>query len=278
MLVALLAAILFATGFRITAEQLRRVDWRKLISFYLCRFMVLPALLYVLVAPLWPQLAPGVLLLALMPAGVTSPALTLLYAGNTAFALGLVTLSSLLTPMVVPVLFELLVGEDTVVDAGSLLFTLLIVLGVPAILHLFLLPVHKYRDKIGQKSIHLIIPLIGCMAMLAVARNRSFLFSHLDLALPMLAIAVVLYTLFYFGGLWFGGQKDWSQSIAQSFASGYVNNTLGVVLAVLHFDDLVVTLLVCSLFAGVAVVIPWTVWLDRSERNRNHTKTQNRRG
>src|SRR5262245_45846859 len=117
-----LAFIMFALGLGLVADDFYRVFIRRPKDFLVGAFsqmVLLPAVafLLVLVWPLRPELAVGVMIIAAAPGGVTSNLITAFARGDVALSISLTALTSLLSvvtiPLVVAFAYRQIVGAET---------------------------------------------------------------------------------------------------------------------------------------------------------------------
>ena len=101
-----LAFIMFTLGLTLTLADFRRVavQPKDFLIGALCQIVLLPLVGFLLVTiwPLDPALAVGVIIIAACPGGATSSLLTYLAKGDTALAVSLTAVSSLLTVVTLP--------------------------------------------------------------------------------------------------------------------------------------------------------------------------------
>ena len=261
-LAILISLIMFLSSFRVTTTELQNISLLSLFLFSLMRFVILPVLVFFLFDNFSPSYALGAFLLTLLPAGVTSPALSVIYSGNTSLALILVLLTSLLAPFLLPFLLSSLGSTYVEIDVFELAKTISLILILPFLLHLFVRKNKRASSWISNSSTSIITVSVGLVVMIAVAQQRSFIFEQKALFPAMIIIAVLLYLFYYLFGWFFIRKDDRANRITRSFASGYNNNMLGVVLAALYFDELTSYFAVVCIIAGAFVLVVWGKWLS----------------
>ena len=119
-----LGGILFFTALRIPFDGLRdaladRERWRLAWGFAAVRLVATPVLLWAAAHVLAPEWAPGVLLVAAMPAGLSSIALADLMRGDRLLALLAVVASSAAAPLTIPLMIQVFGPDHVVVDAAQ---------------------------------------------------------------------------------------------------------------------------------------------------------------
>src|SRR5690606_4551789 len=127
LILCVLSLIIFSSSFKVSFSiEFFRERALLIISFYVLRFLILPVVLFYLILPFSSFYASCLFLLFVLPAGVTAPAFTNVFGGNVALALVLLILSSILTPIVLPLLSGLLMTEVLEIDQFKLFSTLFI--------------------------------------------------------------------------------------------------------------------------------------------------------
>jgi predicted Na+-dependent transporter len=261
-----IAAIIFLACFRIESHHLGETKSGKLAFYYIARFIILPVPLYYLARLFVPSLAPGVFLLALMPAGVMSPAMAALMGGNAAVSLGLVVVSSLLCPLVTPLLFGFVVDESVSIDGFGLFLSLSLVLLLPIACHVPFRKQAPVREWIDRNNTLTTMLLLALAVLLVAARQRQVLQQSPETVIIDLLVLGIIFGLFYVLP-WIGLSRFSSESrIACTVSSGANNSLLGLGVALLHFDAGIVLFMVLS-------EVPWLLGLTLFQKHlRGHDK------
>ena len=125
----LLGIIMFGMGLTLKTEDFRVVFRRPgdVLVGCLAQFTVMPALAFLLtrVFALEPALAIGVILVGCCPGGTASNVITYLARGDLALSVGMTAVSTLLAPVLTPLLVWLLAGETVDVDVVGMLLSIL---------------------------------------------------------------------------------------------------------------------------------------------------------
>lgn len=97
------------------------------------QFIIMPCVAWLLVKvfSLEPALAIGILLVGCCPGGVSSNIMSYLCHGDVAFSVGMTCASTLLAPVMTPMLMELTAGAIIEIDAVGMFFNILIVTIIP---------------------------------------------------------------------------------------------------------------------------------------------------
>ena len=136
----LLGVIMFGMGLTLKPEDFRVVFSRPkdVLVGCLAQFTVMPLLAFALtrVFRLEEALAIGVILVGCCPGGTASNVITFLAKGDLALSVGMTATSTLLAPVLTPLLVWLLAGETVDVDVVGMLLSILWVVILPIVLGL----------------------------------------------------------------------------------------------------------------------------------------------
>jgi BASS family bile acid:Na+ symporter len=235
-----LGGILYFTCLKISLAEvragLRLRTLAQVAALAPLRLLVLPLLCWAVARVVAPAWAPGLLLLAASPAGMSTVAFADLYGGSRMFALLLVLGTSVLCPLTIPLLIDSL-GQGGMAGGAALLLTrmgyLVVVLVSPFILAQLtrrLLPAfverHRSRWTYGSIASSCLLVFIG------VASNRTawqdFPFS--DFATPV-ALATMVCLLGFAIGMTSRLMLQRAESIAFTCGEIWLNNGLAVAFA-----------------------------------------------
>ncbi|QQR78240.1 MAG: bile acid:sodium symporter [Candidatus Moraniibacteriota bacterium] len=258
----LLQFIFFTSGLRIDARaifsELR--DMKLFAAVSLFRLVVFPLFVYLLAVVFFPHLMMPLVLLAAMPAGMTSPLFVDMVRGNVPLALFLTAGTSLLSVITLPIILGLLGGESTVFDPWMIFRTLLFIMAVPIALAQAVRAFPFGRDLIvkGQSlsrfsSILALWLLIGTIASKNSAAIRSgFVGSDaLTAFLIMSGLLVLFHLACYAIGFW----RSRRDRITVTLSLSYMNFTLAIFLAETLFRDPAAMLVV------ILSMLPWNIGL-----------------
>ncbi len=260
-----IASIIFFACFRIDPKNLGETSAAKLSAYYIARFIALPIALFYLSELLTPSLSNGVLLLALMPAGVMSPAMTGLAGGNAAISLGIVLVSSLLCPFVTPIVFSLLIDTSVHIDPFGLFVSLSCVVFIPIALHLPFRKESATRSWIDKNNTLSTMLLLGISVALVAAKQRDILKYEPGIVLTQLLALFVMFAVFYVIP-WLTLRRFHIRSrIACTLSSGANNSLLGLGVALLHFSPEI----------GLFMVLSEVPWLGGLSIFQNFIRKQN---
>ena len=131
----ILGIIMLTMGLTLTTDDFRILARRPLdILIGACaQFFIMPCVAYLLVHVfrLEPALALGILLVGCCPGGVSSNIMSYLCHGDVAFSVGMTCASTLLAPVMTPLLMQFTAGEIIKIDAIGMFLNILIVTIIP---------------------------------------------------------------------------------------------------------------------------------------------------
>lgn len=131
----ILGIIMLTMGLTLTTDDFKILARRPLDIFIgaCAQFIIMPAVAYLLVG-VWhldPALALGILLVGCCPGGVSSNIMSYLCHGDVAFSVGMTCASTLLAPVMTPLLMQLTAGQIIHIDAVGMFEGILIVTILP---------------------------------------------------------------------------------------------------------------------------------------------------
>lgn len=131
----ILGIIMLTMGLTLTTEDFKILARRPFdILIGACaQFFIMPCVAYLLVHvfQLEPALALGILLVGCCPGGVSSNIMSYLCNGDVAFSVGMTCASTLLAPVMTPLLMQFTAGEIIEIDAIGMFVNILIVTIIP---------------------------------------------------------------------------------------------------------------------------------------------------
>ena len=235
----LLGVIMFGMGLTLKAEDFRIVFTRPrdIIIGCLAQFTVMPLLAFLLtkVFALEPALAVGVILVGCCPGGTASNLITYLSNGDLALSVGMTATSTLLAPVLTPLLVWLLAGETVDVNVLGMLLSILWVVILPIALGLI---VKRLWPRVTERATAYLPALsslaISLIVLIVIAANAHKLLS----GGLIIVLVVVLHNVCGLGiGYLIGALLKLSPAKrrAISVEVGMQNSGLASSLATLHF-------------------------------------------
>lgn len=232
-----LAFIMFSLGVGLTFADFGRVlkAPRGFAVGALAQLVVLPITAFILLMlfPLSPELAVGVMILSFCPGGVTSNILTRLAGGELALSITLTAVISLVAVVTVPVLVgwsaDWFMGTDAPpIDVRSLAFAMFLITAVPVLIGVTLrAAAPAFADRIEPGVFRVATVLFILIVIAALASNWAVFIENLPRLGPMLvvmnaALLILGMALARVAGL---GRE---QAIAIAIETGVQNASLGI--------------------------------------------------
>lgn len=238
-----LIEMMIAIGLAVTWKELaqvasnRRLIIRSTIANYVCVPVVTVVL--VLVAKTPPQLAAGLMILAVCPGASYGPPITMLANGNLPAAVGLMTLlagsSAVLAPVMLYALLPLVSGHEQIaIDLTKMLGVLMATQFVPLCIGL---AIRHWRPSLAESirrpanSLGLVLNLILVGWIIA---TKYQLFGQLDLA-RLLSMSALLVFCLVTG--WFLGGPGKDDRKAMALTTSLRNVGLSLVIAITAFPE-----------------------------------------
>jgi BASS family bile acid:Na+ symporter len=226
--------------------SLRIADFRSVVTAptglavgLLGQMLLLPLIAFGLafVMQLPPEIAVGLIIIALAPGGATSNLFTYLFRGDVSLSISLTAVVSLITPFTIPVVVALamdyFLGNNTAfsLPIGKTIVQLLLITVIPVALGMFTLarwPRAAARiEKVLKVFSVFFLVLIIALIVLKNRQDMASYFAQAGLATVLLNLAVL--ALGYQLARW--SRLDRAQSITIGFEVGIQNGTLALVVA-----------------------------------------------
>ncbi|WP_282140373.1 bile acid:sodium symporter family protein [Cytobacillus oceanisediminis] len=238
----LLGVVMFGMGLTLKAVDFKIIFTKPLpVLIGVCaQFIIMPLVAFVIakLLNLPAELAAGLVLLGCVPGGTASNVMVYLAKGNVPLSIAMTSVSTLLAPIMTPLLLLMLAGQWMPVDAVAMFMSIVQVIIVPIVLGL---AIKKFFPVAVEKSLA-ILPLISVAAIItivaAVVSGNSATIAASGL---LIFTAVMLHNGFglllgYFAGKVLGQDEVNRRAIA--IEVGMQNSGLGVALATAHFGPL----------------------------------------
>jgi BASS family bile acid:Na+ symporter len=235
----MLGVIMFGMGLTLSPDDFRIVFSRPkdIIIGCLAQFTVMPLLALGLswAFALPKELALGVILVGCCPGGTASNVITYLAKGDLALSVGMTATSTLLAPLLTPLLVWLLAGTMVEVDTIGMLLSIVYVVIAPIALGLVF---QRYLPKFTKG----IVPYLPAFSSIAIALVVGIIVSHNASRLLVGGMIVVLVVMLhnlcglslgYIIGRLLGLEEPKKRAI--SIEVGMQNSGLASSLATLHF-------------------------------------------
>ncbi len=243
----ILGIIMLTMGLTLTADDFRILFSRPLDIFIgaCAQFTLMPLLAYVLTVlfGLNPYLSVGIILVGCCPGGVSSNIMSFLCRGDVAFSVGMTTASTLLAPLMTPLLVWWLADTRIEVDTLGMFRGILLITILPVALG-FVVNRYAGRQK-WYEDVRQVMPGVSvtCLALIVggvVAQVKPQLMLHgMGLFLLMLAVVFCHNTLGYVLGYNVGRLFKFSTAKKRtiSIEVGMQNAGMATVLATAFFAN-----------------------------------------
>ena len=241
-----LAFIMFSLGLALKSSDFTRVikQPKDFLIGAFSQIIILPlvALIIVMLWPLSPELAIGVMLIAAAPGGATSNIITSFAKGDVALSVSLTAIISLLCVITIPiiVLFSLNILMDTStaksISIGDIAIKMFLIVTVPVIIGMlfrkFLNSISISFEPLAKKISAVLFVLVLLGAIVAEKDNVVSYFAQAGLVTLILNLLMMIIA-FYIGKLFASGI---SQQKTITVECGLQNGTLAIVVATTLFD------------------------------------------
>ena len=235
----MLGIIMFGMGLTLSWKDLSIVlsRPRDIALGCMAQFIVMPLLAWLLthVFSLPKDLALGVILVGCCPGGTASNVITYLAKGDLALSVGMTACSTLLAPLMTPLLVWVMAGTMVEVDTLGMLLSIVYVIIAPIAAGLLC---QRFLPRLTQK----VTPYLPSFSSLAIALTVGIVVSHnadrLWMGGYVVIVVVMLHNLL---GLLLGYligrllRLPYPKNVALSIEVGMQNSGLASSLAVLHF-------------------------------------------
>lgn len=235
----LLGIVMFGMGLTLKPEDFRVVFSRPkdLLIGTVAQFAIMPLVAFLLtkVFSLSPELSVGVILVGTCPGGTSSNVMTYLSKGDVALSVGITSVSTILAPVMTPLLTYLYAGKNVDVNMLSMFLSIIQVVILPIVFGFF---INHFFPKISEKAADF-LPLISTLAIVAIvgAVVSSCADKIMNCGLLIFCV-VVLHNVFGYL-LGYGAARMMKMSTtkcrAVSIEVGMQNSGLATSLAAVHF-------------------------------------------
>lgn len=265
-----LQIIFFLSSLKLDTHALFRglKEWKAVLLVNVNMLVVFPALTYFIGRIVVPDYTAALVLLAAMPAGMTSALFTDLVGGSTEFALVLTATTSLLSTITIPLIIEILLGSSIVFPVGTIFLTLIYVFVIPFLCALVVR--HFFHDHIKTtlftfKPISL--TLLGLLIAGIVGMQAKSILLNVTQFIPALIILCIFFIILHAAGYWTAPWLHHKKRMATTICLTYMNFTLAIYLAGKFFPTPTILIpVILSVFPWSLAIIALQMWARRSER------------
>lgn len=237
----LLGVVMFGMGITLSAGDFRLILKQPVpvLIGVAAQYIIMPVAAY-LIAVLFqlpPDLAAGMILVGASPGGTASNVIVYLAKGDVPLSVTMTTVSTLLAPILTPLLMLLLANQWLPVEPWSLFQSIVQVVIVPIVLGLL---VKRFFPVAVKKATHA-LRAVSVLAIITIVAGIIANGADQLLAVPIIFLAVILHNL---AGLALGYlaahllRQDEARCRAISVEVGMQNSGLAVALAAAHFNPI----------------------------------------
>lgn len=265
-----LGIIFFLSALKIDLKEVLKYlkDQKMVVAVNFVMLIGLPVVVYYATLLVYPDLAIAFLLLAAMPAGMTSPLLAEICGGKQSLALVLTISTSLLAPFTVPLMVKLLAGATVQVDTLSMFLSLVKVIFVPFILANIVKYFWHHKIKVTYFTFKPIsTALLGLLIMGIVAKQAETILGGLNITfLIEVAALFILFIFFHVVGYYTAWWRKHDDRVTVTICLAYLNFTLAIYLAGKFFNDpKIVVPVVLSVLPWSLLIIPFKYLTKKSK-------------
>ena len=238
----LLGIVMFGMGITLTFNDFSEVvkHPKSVIVGVVGQFVIMPAIAFALAKlfALPTDLAIGVILVGACPGGTSSNVMTYLAKGNTALSVACTTISTLLAPLLTPIIFYVLASQWIDIDASAMFASVLKMVLFPILLGLVIRALFKKQ----MAQISQTMPLVSVIAIVlilaaVVAGSKDKI---IDSGLLIFGVVVLHNCLGYLIGFLAAKALRLNNYDSKAIAIevGMQNSGLGAALATAHFNPI----------------------------------------
>lgn len=235
----LLGVIMFGMGLTLSFSDFKVVFQRpkSVVVGCLAQFIIMPSVAWLLVKlfNLPADLALGVILVGCCPGGTASNVISYLAKGDVALSVGMTACSTLLAPVLTPLLVWLLAGTMVDVDTVGMLLSILYVVILPIVIGL---TIQRVLPELTGRVVQYLPAFSSLMISFVVALIISHTATNLLAGGLIIILVVMLHNLLGlsigYGVAALSGVK-FPQKVAISIEVGMQNSGLASALASMHF-------------------------------------------
>jgi predicted Na+-dependent transporter len=265
-----LAGVIFMSCAKLTLEDLKAIELKSVFGLYVLRFCVFPFVVFGAMGVIYPEFRYAFFLMALLPCGVTLPAVTAILGGNAALGLGATTITSLLAPLSIPLAFSLISDIEMELDTVAMAKTLALIIFLP--ISFYFLAFRRWaagKRFVQDNSSFFAVVQIGIVATIIIGSERDFILENWVFVVFAFMSGLVLYASFYALGWFMSPRENMVNRISYTLITGNNNIALGISLAFLYFPAREISVLVAcevSWIMALSLFQFFIKWKGRNER------------
>ncbi|WP_339750206.1 bile acid:sodium symporter family protein [uncultured Rubinisphaera sp.] len=232
---------MFCVGMLIPPEELREVAqrWQAVLCGTATQYLAMPLIAFGIseLFGFTGAFRAGIILVGCVPGAMASNILTLTGRGNVSYSICVTTLSTLLSPFVVPLFLRIFLGVEKGPDPAAVFANLLQTVALPVILGFAI----KLLFKLHETRLIVFAGILANLAILwiiavAIGLNAARL---QNVTMILLSALLIINLLGYLAGLISGTvlKLDWRRRKALILEVGMQNAGVGTMLALTFFPD-----------------------------------------
>lgn len=235
----LLGIVMFGMGMTLRLRDFKLVFQRPkdVLVGALAQFTIMPALAWLLAKGfgLPPELAAGVILVGTCPGGTSSNVMTYLARGDVALSVSMTMTTTVLAPIVTPLLTWWLAGEWVEISLAAMMLSIVQVVILPIVLGIV---INSFFAKTVQKIVKL-LPLVSVLAIVLIVGGVVSVSAQRIMETGLLIMLVVMLHNLLGYSIGFLIAKALHMNVAKakaiSIEVGMQNSGLATSLAMMHF-------------------------------------------
>lgn len=273
LVVYLLGIIMFGMGLTLSPSDFKIIGRQPKAALIgvVAQFAIMPGVAFLLskAFALPPEIAVGVILVGACPGGTASNVITYLARGNVALSVAVTSVSTLLAPLLTPMIFWMLANQWLDIDAGKMFVDIAKMVLVPIVLGVLAHRFFKKQTEMAAEALPLVsVAAIVLIIAFVVAASKGKIIESGALIFGVVVLHNGLgYLLGFlaarFTGLPFDAQKTLAIEV------GMQNSGLGAALAALHFAAaplVAVPSAIFSVWHNISGALLATYWAAKAER------------
>ncbi|MSR58469.1 MAG: bile acid:sodium symporter family protein [Planctomycetaceae bacterium] len=278
----LISVTMFAVGCLMRRDELRQVmrDWRSVLAGTIIQYTATPLLAYTFghLCGLDEAHLIGVMIVGCVPGAMASNVLTMVARGNVSYSVSLTTVSTIVSPVVVPLAMSICLKTTTQVDVWDTAGELLMIVVGPVLLGRVLCRFEPRLQTIMDRVAPILAPVtILWIISSVVGANRHRLGEGVwPVVVALAGINLVGYLVGYFSGAALGFSEGVRRAL--TIELGMQNAGLGVALAAKLFPDYPAAMVPPALFTFGSMVTATLLaqwWARQARRTKTNGTTDN---
>ncbi len=274
----LLGIVMLGMGMTLTITDFGEIikHPKAVVLGVIAQFVIMPVLAYGLSVAfsLPPAIAVGVILVGSCPGGTASNVMTYLAKGNVALSVACTSVSTLLAPLLTPVVFYLLASQWIDISPGAMFISVIKMVLLPITLGVILRMI--FKSSISKATEVLPLVSVAAIVLIVAAVVSGSKQSIIESGLLIFGVVILHNGLGYLLGFLAAKflKLDYDDSKAVAIEVGMQNSGLGAALAKTHFALDPVTAVPSAIFSfwhNISGPLLATYWSSKSLSRKKDT-------